>query len=298
MSIPTSRASGAAEVAIDRQLCTNCGLCAKVCFGAPLVMRGGSLCIEPTRMFGCIACGACLSVCPTDAITITGRDLSAADVLDLPGREGRTSYDQLLALLRARRSCRRFTSADISEEDLGRILEAASTAPMGVPPSDVGVLVVSGREKVRALRADLVAWLVSVRNWLEPTIPIMRPFVSKLEYGQMRDFLIPAVDMIRDTEEDWLLYDAPLFLFFYGCGGADPADPMVAATYAMVAAESLGLGTCMLGFAPFPFRYSRKVRDRWGLPRRIQAGLCVIVGHPAMRPKRGLRRRFAQVVRA
>jgi ferredoxin len=298
VSIPTSRASGSAEVSIDRALCTNCGLCAKVCFGAPLVMRDGSLCVVPDRMFGCIACGACLAVCPTEAITIAGRDLSSADVLGMPERDGRASYDQLMALLRARRSCRRFTSADVSEQDLALILETASTAPMGVPPSDVGVLVVSGREKVRALRVDLVEWLVSVRNWLKPTIPLTRPFVSKLEYEQMRDFLVPAVDMIRDTEEDWLLYDAPLFLFFYGCGGADPADPMVAATYAMVAAESLGLGTCMLGFAPFPFRYSRKVRDRWRLPHKIQAGLCVIVGHPATRPKRGLRRRFAQVVRA
>jgi ferredoxin len=298
VSIPTSRASGSAEVSIDRALCTNCGLCAKVCFGAPLVMRDGSLCVVPDRMFGCIACGACLAVCPTEAITIAGRDLSSADVLGMPERDGRASYDQLMALLRARRSCRRFTSADVSEQDLALILETASTAPMGVPPSDVGVLVVSGREKVRALRVDLVEWLVSVRNWLKPTIPLIRPFVSKLEYEQMRDFLVPAVDMIRDTEEDWLLYDAPLFLFFYGCGGADPADPMVAATYAMVAAESLGLGTCMLGFAPFPFRYSRKVRDRWRLPHKIQAGLCVIVGHPATRPKRGLRRRFAQVVRA
>jgi ferredoxin len=298
VSIPTSRASGSAEVSIDRALCTNCGLCAKVCFGAPLVMRDGSLCVVPDRMFGCIACGACLAVCPTEAITIAGRDLSSADVLGMPERDGRASYDQLMALLRARRSCRRFTSADVSEQDLALILETASTAPMGVPPSDVGVLVVSGREKVRALRVDLVEWLVSVRNWLKPTIPLIRPFVSKLEYEQMRDFLVPAVDMIRDTEEDWLLYDAPLFLFFYGCGGADPADPMVAATYAMVAAESLGLGTCMLGFAPFPFRYSRKVRDRWRLPRKIQAGLCVIVGHPAIRPKRGMRRRFAQVVRA
>jgi nitroreductase/NAD-dependent dihydropyrimidine dehydrogenase PreA subunit len=298
MSIPTSRASGSAQVTIDRGLCTDCGLCAKVCFGAPLVMKNGRLDVEPERMFGCIACGACLSVCPTSAITISGRDLTPSDVLGLPDRDARASYDQLLALLRARRSCRRFTAADVSDDDLKRILEAASTAPMGVPPSDVGVLVVSGREKVQALRDDLVAWLVSVRNWVKPMVPLMRPFVSTLEYRQMRDFLVPAVDMIRDTEEDWLLYDAPLFLFFYGCGGADPADPMVAATYAMVAAESLGLGTCMLGFAPYPFRYSRRIREDWGLPDKIQAGLCVIVGHPAVRPKRGLRRRFARIVHA
>ena len=42
-------------------------------------------------------------------------------------------------------------------------------------------------------------------------------------------------------------YDAPLAIYFYGSPYCDPADPIIAATYAMIAAEALGLGTCMLG---------------------------------------------------
>ncbi|MFZ4465107.1 MAG: nitroreductase, partial [Bacteroidales bacterium] len=41
-------------------------------------------------------------------------------------------------------------------------------------------------------------------------------------------------------------------LYFYGSPYADPADPLIAATYAMIAGESLCLGTCMIG-AVHPF---------------------------------------------
>ena len=47
-------------------------------------------------------------------------------------------------------------------------------------------------------------------------------------------------------------YDAPLAMYFYGSPYCDPADPIIAATYAMIAAETLGLGSCMLG-AIHPF---------------------------------------------
>ena len=51
----------------------------------------------------------------------------------------------------------------------------------------------------------------------------------------------------RDKGEDWFTYHAPAaFLFHYGPMSGQ-ADCHIAATYAMLAAESLGLGSCMLG---------------------------------------------------
>ena len=37
---------------------------------------------------------------------------------------------------------------------------------------------------------------------------------------------------------NWVTYDAPLAIYFYGSPYCDPADPIVAATYAMLAAEA------------------------------------------------------------
>ena len=88
-------------------------------------------------------------------------------------------------------------------------------------------------------------------------------------------------------------------MYFYGSPYSDPADPIIAATYAMIAAESLGLGTCMLG-AIHPFIQSgnkaRKFRESNGIKFASRKGLFVIFGHPEVKYHKGINRTFASVV--
>ncbi len=93
-------------------------------------------------------------------------------------------------------------------------------------------------------------------------------------------------------------YDAPLAIYFYGSPYTDPADPIVAATYAMVAAESLGLGTCMLGSMHPMFqngKKARKFREDHGIVYPSREGLFVIFGYPSVQYKKGITRTFASV---
>lgn len=84
--------------------------------------------------------------------------------------------------------------------------------------------------------------------------------MSKEYASVFKDFLAVAIHEIVDKYMqgvNWLIYDAPCGLYFYTSPYADPADPIIAATYAMLAAESLGLGSCLLGTIPYCFKYSR-----------------------------------------
>ena len=63
---------------------------------------------------------------------------------------------------------------------------------------------------------------------------------------KIRAFLCNKLHHLFDQYHRYL-YDAPVALCFYGSPCCDPAGPVIAATYAMPAAESLGLGTCMIG---------------------------------------------------
>ncbi len=98
--------------------------------------------------------------------------------------------------------------------------------------------------------------------------------------------------------EDLVTYDAPAALYFYGSPYCDPADPVVAATYAMLAAESLGLGTCMLG-GVHPLiqngRAARRFRERHGIRHASREGLIVIMGYPRVTYRKGIRRTLAAV---
>ena len=98
--------------------------------------------------------------------------------------------------------------------------------------------------------------------------------------------------------ENVVTYDAPLAIYFYGSPYCDPADPIVAATYAMIAGESLGLGTCMLG-AIHPLIQSGKpagrFREKYGIRFKSREGIFVIFGYSSVKYSKGITRTFASV---
>lgn len=296
MSIPTSRTSLHAEVSIDYPRCTSCAICVEVCKGGPLYMEANTLKVDQTHGFGCIACGACEVFCPTDAIRISGRDLFPEDLMELASTSHRAGYDPLFNLLAARRSTRKFKKRAVEPEIVEKILESASTAPVGIPPSDVGVLVFHTSGAISDLREDLIN---AMKYWpiiFSPALmKILKPFIGKENADMFGKFLAPAVNKFLEKNasgEDWLLYDPPLAIYFYGTAYNDPADPVVTATLAMLAGESFGLGTCLLGFPGYIFQNSVALRRKYGLPKKMQPGLMVIFGYPAYIPRYTLRRRF------
>ncbi|MGC4118619.1 MAG: nitroreductase family protein [Myxococcales bacterium] len=301
MPLKTARFNEAAHVEVDQARCTGCGACAKVCRGYPLSMEGKTVRIDQTRGWGCIGCGGCVAVCPSGAIQVRGRDLGPDDVLPMPAKQDCADYGQLKNLLLTRRSVRDFAAREVEREVVDRIVEAAATAPMGLPPSDVKVLVFDGREKVKAFRDDLFAklktWKWMYTGWGSL---LMRPFVGKATVEVLTGFMkdVTAAYEQKDAEGvDWFFYGAPLALYFHASAYADPADPVVAATYAMVAAQSLGLGSTMLGIPGVVMKQSKDLKKKYGVDPAAEAGLVVIFGYPALRYHQALRRRFGEVRR-
>jgi len=299
MSFTYGRGKGNASIQIDEQKCTVCGLCAVVCKGAPLQIIDHKLLVDQSQLFGCIGCGACMAICPSDAIKIEGRDISFADTFPLPPARERAGYDQFLKLLQSRRSTRDFQEKDVEPEIIEKILRAAATAPMGIPPSEVGVVVLSGRKKVANLKDRLLVFLKQFAPFFSPfLLALMRPFMSKEDYLGMREFVAPVIRFyMKDAESgrDWFFYNAPLALCFHATPYADPADAYIAATYAMLAGQALGLGTCMLGFPAMMIQYSRKIRSEFHFPKKMRGGLVVIMGYPKLSYRKGIERRFASV---
>lgn len=300
MAIPTSRTKEKGEIRIDTAQCTGCGKCVEVCKDFSLVLKDHKVTISDTPAFGCIGCGHCMAICPKDAIQIYGRTMSPDELFPLPSMDDTANYDQIISLFKRRRSIREFMDKPVEPEIIKKILDAAKTVPMGLPPSDVNVLVLGSKEKTREFAADFceylkkMQWLVS--SWF---LTIMRPFWGKANAEIFKGFVKPMFDIYTknmDKGINLVNYDAPLAMYFYGSPYTDPADPIVAATAAMYAAESLGLGTCMLG-GVHPLiqngKKAKKFREKYGIEHTSREGLFVVFGYSGILYKKGINRTFA-----
>lgn len=302
MAIPTSRTRDKAEILIHHEKCNGCGICVNVCKDFSLKMVSGKVTLNENPKFGCIGCGHCMAICPTDAIEISGRELSPGDLFTLPAPEVVAGYDQLLNLLKSRRSIRDFKKQTIEKEVIDKIVAAALTAPMGIPPSDVNLLILDTPAKVRSFSSDFCVYLESIQWFVSKWfLALMRPFWSKQNNELFKCFVRPLFDIYTVSMKkgiDMVTYDAPLAMYFYGSPYADPADPLIAATYAMLAGESLGLGTCMLG-AIHPMiqngQKARLFREKHGIRHASREGIFVIFGYPKFKFRKGITRTFASV---
>lgn len=296
MTVMHSQYREPGQITVDEGTCTHCGQCVEICPADAIVLRDGHIAVNEASPFGCIACGHCMMTCPSGGIAVTGRGLSPGDLTPLPAREDRASADSLVALMQARRSVRKFTKQEVSAEELDRIVEMAASAPMGIPPWDVGCVAVSGREKVQALAVELVkgyeGFLRMFRPWV---LTLMRPIMRRPTYEMFKFFIRPLAEMLiadRRQGRDTLFWDAPAVLIFYHSPYADKVDAMIPCTYAMLAAEALGLGTTMIGSAAPVLQRNKRLLAGLGIPDGHTPAMAMIVGHPATHFKRGIKRRF------
>lgn len=304
MAIPTSRTNEKAEIRIYSEKCNGCGHCVSVCKDFSLILKDKKVSLSNTSIFGCIACGHCMAICPNGAIEIHGRTLSPDQLFDLPPKDNSANYEQMLALFQRRRSIREFSDREVETEVIEKILKAATTSPMGLPPSDVNILILDSQEKTKAFALDFCEYLEGMKwfvsSWF---LALMRPFWGKANAEIFKGFVKPLFKVYTEQMKEGMNlvnYDAPLAMYFYGSPYTDPADPIVAATTAMYAAESLGLGTCMLG-AVHPLiqngKNARKFRERNGIKFTSREGLFVIFGYSKVHYNKGIERTFASVTK-
>jgi ferredoxin len=285
------------KVRIDRSACTQCGECVRICPAEVLILDDRNVRVRSDTAFGCVACGHCMMVCPEEAITVTGRGISPDDLLPLPTRQNRAGADALAALMQSRRSVRRFSDQHVDAELLDRILEMASTAPMGIPPWDIGCITIRRPEQVQQIAAEVIKGYEGFLKFFRPwVLASMRFFVRRATYEMFRYFIRPLAEAYTASYHagrDVLFWNAPALMIFHHSPYAEATDATIACTYAMLAAESLGLGSTIIGGATPVIQRNKALCRKLGIPAGNTPSIALILGHPATNFRHSIRRRFA-----
>ncbi len=111
---------------IDESLCTKCGTCVEICPGDCMEQKDKDLLPVLVKEEGCVSCGHCVAICPSSALKHS--DFGKSNIYPFD-RKKTPSAEQVLMLLKTRRSQRRFKDKTIEREKIEMIIDGARFAP-------------------------------------------------------------------------------------------------------------------------------------------------------------------------
>lgn len=285
------------EITISNDLCTRCGRCLITC-PRGLLVRDGDRIRPVDDLSNCLICGHCVAVCEPDAIRHSHVPVDAAPLIG----ELELNDQVLERFLRRRRSIRRFRRDPVEPAKLDRLLDIARYAPTGGNVQGVHYTILTG-ERIRQLEVATADFYRQLIRRLES--PLGRLLVRLVVGAEPMERLLKGVpDLKRDVgrvdrNEKGYCHNAPVVFLVHGgrIYPTIPEDCCFAAYHLILAAETLGLGSCLIGFVTSAAARSIKIRDVVGLPKGHRIYAALAVGFPAERFFRLVPRNPANVER-
>ena len=125
------------KLKIDEELCTACGLCQQVCIRDNIVVE--DFAVESGS--NCFECGHCMAICKAGAVTLKSFEGREDRIVEYDARDIPVEYDDLLQLLKQRRSIRWFKNRKIDETTFDKLFEGAYYSPSAQNQQDVEFVV-------------------------------------------------------------------------------------------------------------------------------------------------------------
>ena len=270
------------KIRINIEDCIKCKICVDEC--SCYYFEDDSLCLIEDFEDFCIECGHCVAVCPPNIIRL--KVYSAEEVIQLPEKENLPTFNLLANLFQTRRSRRQFKEAKVPKELIERILTIAGRySATGHNEQNVHFTIVQDRELLRKISEECNLQISNLvkkfetkdgRESLKKVMP--EDIMEKIEE------LIPSFKRklirIEQGKEVWR-WDAELIIIHSPKEAASLIENCtLAAGQIMLAAETLGLGTCSLGYITAWLNQFRSVSKIVKIPLKHIVGYTLAIGYP------------------
>jgi len=278
---------------VDGDECTGCGLCAETCPALVFDMDESKAVVS--RGDWCIDCGHCAAVCPVDAIT------QPACTPIPQAEEPSVSPDDLLMLLRERRSVRSYKKEPVPRETLDRIITAGRYAPTGSNSQNVNYVVLTTPAEIDELRGMAFAFYEKLFARVESKLGalIVTAVAGRKVVEQLREY-VPLVEYAKELTErgqDRLFFHAPALFVVH----ADYSDTCSAFNCAVaiyncsLMAHTLGVGCCFNGFLENAVNNDRRIKDWLRIPAENKCFGAMTLGFQDVRFRRLVERKAPDV---
>jgi nitroreductase/NAD-dependent dihydropyrimidine dehydrogenase PreA subunit len=272
------------KIIIDQEKCNQCGSCVALCnSGNVYVQKNDAVLVANTEK--CWFCGHCVAVCPTDAI---GHSQFLLDDCPPIASAVLPSLENMVEAFRERRSTRIYKGKPVSRETVQALIEISEY----VPSAD---------------NAQPVDWLVFDDSGLIEEISQQTVTVFEEKLDQGRKNMSTIVEDIQDFERiieqkaqglDPIFFKAPVLLIAHvpveDSFGRD--DATYAAYNLILAAQRMGLGSCLIGYFIYALENSNQLRRHLGLSDNRRVEVALVIGYPKYKFRRTVPRRSMEII--
>ena len=278
-------------VTIDKDRCNSCGICAIRCMRC-FTNNDGEISANANEET-CNICGHCISLCPTDAITHSRMDMN-----NFPEVDDHIHFDPdaFIRFVRQRRSHRSFKEKAVPREDLNKLVEMCRYIPTGSNLQTVEIKVITGAEKIKKLSDLTIDFFMGMIKEVEDQVAEFDKQSKEIpkDLAQMRDFAnrYKMLGLARNFGLDPILHKAPAVMVFHSAPSpSTPKDDcVIAAQTVVLAAMTMGLGTCYIGLLNYSANSSPPVMEVLNLPEGNKPYCVLVLGYPKLKFRRAVDR--------
>ena len=253
------------KITVNIEKCIHCGLCLKDCIVNALEFDSNK-----NPQYGqngensCVACQHCMAVCPTGALSFG--DKNPDDSIEV----GYANSEELLQLIKSRRTIRHNKNESVPKEKLEKIANMLLYPPTGGNRDNLHFSIVETKEKMEEIRKITYEKIASAN----PSNPMFEMAKSAWQNGN---------DIVYRGATSLIAVAIDKSKTIIGC---ETADPIIALSFADLYAQSLGLGTVWCDMA---LTFAKMIPDIYSLleiPDNYKLDYILLVGVPAIKYKR------------
>ena len=250
-------------IEINREKCVRCGLCISDCLTSCIEFDKDNFPYMKNEK-DCISCQHCMSICPTGALSFNHKN---------PDESESVNYENILSLIKSRRSVRQYKDEEISEENFAKLKSMLSYVPTGCNDHSLHFSIVEKKSAMDIIRNKVNELVLKTLSYkaLSPVVDKFSKYKQGFEEG--KDIIFRgAPHMIVASSS----IKAPCAL----------EDPIIALSYLELYAQHLGLGTCWCGFAQMCLKFFPEICDMLEIPSGYKPVYVMLLGIPAVKYQR------------